>query len=400
MEEFIKILIVDDDEVDRMAVCRSLRSAGIDFLLSEARDYPSTISALHNASFDCIFLDYRLPGRDGLMLVKDLRQANIRIPLIVLTGQGDEQIAVELMKAGASDYLPKSKIAPGVLARILRNAIRIHRAEMEAELVKQQREQLTRQREDFVHRLTHDLRTPLVAADRMLTLFQQEAFGALTPEMEDSIAIMIRSNQNLLQMVNTILEVYRHDAGYKTLNLVSCDLQHIIQEVIQELIPLANEKGLKLITDYGEPIHNQLVTSVKGDRFELRRVFTNLIGNAIKFTDKGIVSVRLSVSDTTPLPSDETSAAQAPFVAVEIKDTGAGITAEDQQILFDRFRQGSNKRSGSGLGLYLSKRIVEAHSGWIAVKSEPGRGSLFTVHLPLQLDKAISSPQESVNRHL
>lgn len=385
MEEPIKILIVDDDEVDRIAVSRSLRSANINFLLSEARDYSSAIAAVTNASFDCIFVDYWLPGKDGLALVKDLRQAEVRTPLIVLTGQGDEQIAVELMKAGANDYLPKSKISPEVLARILRNAIRIYHAEMDAELAKQQREQLARQREDFVHRLTHDLRTPLIAADRMLTLLQQEAFGPLTSEMEDSIAIMIRSNQNLLQMVNTILEVYRHEAGYKLLNLVPCDLRSIVKEVIQELVPLANEKGLRLVTDYGDHSPNKLFTSIKGDRFELRRVFTNLIGNAIKFTDEGIVWVRLTNSShNSPVSESITAEDARSFTVVEIQDTGSGISIEDQQILFDRFRQGSNKRSGSGLGLYLSKRIIEAHQGVITVKSKLGEGSLFTVHLPIQ----------------
>jgi len=373
----LSLLVVDDDEIDRMAVRRSLQNAGINMILVEAGDYAAAIAALQERTYDCVFLDYRLPDRDGLAVVQDVRGRGDKTPLIVLTGQGDEEIAVELMKAGASDYLPKSKVSPEVLSRILRNALRIYQAEQEAELAKRQREQLARQREDFVSRLTHDLRTPLVAADRMLKLFQQDAFGAMTPEMSDAIAIMIRSNQNLLQMVNTLLEVYRHDAGEKTMIFDPCQISEILREVCQELMPWAQDKQLAL--DMVDGTEGGGV--VMGDRLELRRLFTNLIGNAIKFTDSGSVTLRLSrvVADAEAFTLNGTSPHQ---VLVEVQDTGPGIPPGDQSILFERYRQGNHKRAGSGLGLYLSRRIVEAHGGAIAVRSTLGEGSVFSVWLP------------------
>ncbi len=378
MEKTLKILVVDDDDVDRMAVRRALKTAGVAITPSEAVDCSTAIAELKNTIFDCIFLDYRLPDRDGLSLIKDLRKDKVNTPIIVLTGQGDEQIAVDLMKAGATDYLPKSKVSPERLSRILRNAVRLYRLEQEAEFAKQQQEQLSRQREDFVYRLTHDLRTPLVAADRMLTLFKQEAFGEISPDMTEAIAMMVQSNQNLLQMVNTILEVYRHDAGHKTLSLSRCDLQPLLQAIVTELSPLAEEKGLAM-TMQVDPAGSEYPMTVMGDRLELRRLFTNLIGNAIKFTDIGSIEVHLTGCSGDPPPTllDPT------WVMVEIKDTGSGISLEDQENLFERFRQGENKRSGSGLGLYLSRRIVEAHQGAIAAQSKLGEGSIFTVCLPL-----------------
>ncbi|MFQ3626532.1 MAG: ATP-binding protein [Cyanobacteriota bacterium] len=373
----LSLLVVDDDAIDRMAVRRSLRNACINMTLIEAGDYAAAIAALQERTYDCVFLDYRLPDRDGLAVVQEVRGRGDKTPLIVLTGQGDEEIAVELMKAGASDYLPKSKVSPEVLSRILRNALRIYQAEQEAELAKRQREQLARQREDFVSRLTHDLRTPLVAADRMLKLFQQDAFGAVTPEMNEAIAIMIRSNQNLLQMVNTLLEVYRHDAGEKTMLFDPCYLSQILREVCQELTPWAQDKqlALEMVDD------TEGGGVVMGDRLELRRLFTNLIGNAIKFTDRGSVILRLSwvVADAEAATANGDSLRQ---VLVEVQDTGPGIPPGDQSILFERYRQGNHKRAGSGLGLYLSRRIVEAHGGAIAVRSALGEGSVFSVWLP------------------
>jgi signal transduction histidine kinase len=204
----------------------------------------------------------------------------------------------------------------------------------------------------------------------MLMLFQQGALGALSSGMEEAITTMARSNRNLLAMVNTLLEVYRYEAGRKTLAFLPVKIQEVLEEVIQELSPLAAEKKLDLRYQRGENVNSMVV----GDRLELHRVFTNLIGNAIKFTDTGSIEVRLS----NGLQGGKSDG----LLIVEVQDTGPGITLEDQKILFDRFRQGSHKRSGSGLGLHLSKRIVETHQGTVEVKSEPGKGSLFIVSLP------------------
>jgi signal transduction histidine kinase len=229
-----------------------------------------------------------------------------------------------------------------------------------------ERDEIARQREDFVSRLTHDLRTPLVAADRMLVLLSQGALGELSPPIQEAIVTMIRSNQNLLQMVNTLLEVYRFEAGRKTFAFLPVDLQNLLQEVVQELSPIAQDKGISL------QLQQQSIPTarVSGDRLELHRLFTNLIGNAIKFTDKGSVTVRISTNPDSHLQ-------------IDVIDTGSGISPEDQATLFQRFRQGSQKRSGSGLGLYLSRRIAEAHQGTLQVESELGKGSTFTARLPV-----------------
>ena len=137
MEDILNILVVEDDEIDRMAVRRALKKAGVQIQISEVESCQSAIATLKEQSFDCVFLDYRLPDGDALHLVKNVRAANLKVPLVVLTGQGDEQIAVDLMKAGASDYLSKGKISPDSLYRSLSNAIRVSRAEMQVELATQ-----------------------------------------------------------------------------------------------------------------------------------------------------------------------------------------------------------------------------------------------------------------------
>ncbi len=365
--EILKILIVDDDEVDRMAVRRALKTAGLTLQLAEADTAESAITQLQKGNFDCAFVDYRLPDKDGLALVRELRNNGLKIPLIALTGQGDEQIAVELMKAGASDYLSKFRISPARLSQALHNAIRIYQAEKEAAIAYQQKEELAKQREDFVSRMTHDLRTPLVAANRMLGLFQEGVYGEVPHDMDKAIDIIIRNNKNLLEMVNNLLEVYCHEAGAKKLNFTNLDLREITEEVLQELSPLAEEKFLQLTLEVEKDSSLQVI----GDRLELRRVLINLIGNAIKFTDEGKVIVRLIAAQKSD-----------PYITIEVEDTGAGIPAEDQAQLFERFRHGNHRRSTSGLGLYLSRRILEAHQGSISVTSEIDVGSIFSLRLP------------------
>jgi signal transduction histidine kinase/CheY-like chemotaxis protein len=137
MEEQLTILVIDDDAVDRMAVRRALRSAGIPLTIAEADSGAAALAACEQTAFDCVFLDYRLPDIDGLVVLREIRARGHATPVVMLTGQGDEQLAVELMKAGATDYLAKGAASPERLAQTLRNALRVYRAEMQAEQAEQ-----------------------------------------------------------------------------------------------------------------------------------------------------------------------------------------------------------------------------------------------------------------------
>jgi signal transduction histidine kinase len=356
------ILVVDDSPDNLFLVQTILEEEGYEITLAE--DGRVALEQIEVSPPDLVLLDVMMPEMDGFEVTKRIRE-NPKLPFmpILLITAHDHPSVVKGLDTGAEDFIRKPVEVDELLARV-RSLLRLKHAIDE-------RDQIARQREDFVSWMTHDLRTPIVAAERMLMLFQQGALGELSPGMEEAITTMARSNRNLLAMVNTLLEVYRYEAGRKNLYFSPIDVQQLLEEVIQELSPLASEKGLSLGCKIGKNLNSKVV----GDRLELHRVFTNLIGNAIKFTDKGSVEVRLSNSPNR-------SAANASWVSVEVQDTGSGISPEDQKMLFERFRQGSHKRSGSGLGLHLSKRIVETHKGTIELKSELDKGSLFIVRLP------------------
>jgi signal transduction histidine kinase len=132
MEERLRVLVVDDDDVDRMAVRRSLKASGIDAEVTEAEDAASALERIRSAIYDCALFDFRMPGSDGLELLRQIRADGVGTPVIMLTGFGDEQTAVDLMKAGASDYLPKNSLTPERLGRSVRSVVRVHEAEVEA----------------------------------------------------------------------------------------------------------------------------------------------------------------------------------------------------------------------------------------------------------------------------
>jgi two-component system, sensor histidine kinase and response regulator len=361
-----RILAVDDTKDNLILVQTILESEGYEIDL--AGDGIKALQKVEQSPPDLILLDVMMPGMDGYEVTRRIRNnpALNYIPILLITAFHESSV-VEGLDAGADDFIRKPFDTDELLARV-RSLLRLKHS------LDEQR-QMARQREDFVSRLTHDLRTPLVAADRMLDLFQQEAFCKISPEMKQAIAVMIRSNQNLTQMVNNLLEVYRFEAGKKTLNWEKCDLKEIIQEVISELTPLTDEKNLtlKLYSSESDKL-GENAGVVMGDALELRRVFNNLIGNAIKFTDTGGIEIRI-----VEKPANSTAEG---WVMIEVEDSGYGIAPEDQSTIFERFRQGRNKRSGSGLGLHLSHRIVEAHGGTITVISNLGQGSVFTVKLP------------------
>ncbi len=349
------------------------------YTVSTAENGISALAELKASPCDLVLLDLMMPGMDGYEVTKHIRgdmKLPQYIPILLITAHDAPNVAHGL-DLGADDFIRKPVTVDELLARV-RSLLRLKHSMDE-------RDEIARQREDFVSRLTHDLRTPLVAADRMLMLFQQGALGALSPQMNEVIAIMARSNINLLTMVNTLLEVYRFEAGRKSLAFQPVNLSQLLEEVIGELAPLAQEKALSLNLDFTE---ESSTNTVMGDRLELHRLFTNLIGNAIKFTNSGSITIRFNSQrqfDNSSQSQLSRKSNSGDYIRIEVADTGPGIPPEEQATIFERFRQGSHKTSGSGLGLYLARRIVEAHQGMILLNSELGKGSVFIVLLPTQI---------------
>lgn len=410
MEETLKILVVDDDEVDRLAVRRALTKAGVRMELSEAVNGNDAIAILKNTYYDCVFLDYRLPDQDGLTLIHKLRSSEIKVPLVVLTGQGDEQIAVELMKAGAIDYLSKSRVSPETLAQVLRHAVRVHRAELQVALVNQQlreshellirkNQELEKQRQQiqlqnlklleasrlksqFLATMSHELRTPMNAIIGFSQILLRPKFGQLSSQQTDMLQRILNNGKHLLMLLNEVLDFSRLDAGKLELKPELFDISKIINSTIAEMRSLAEAKKLSLVvhTDLENPL-------VFNDSVRVRQILVNLLSNAIKFTEAGGVWV-----EVTALANNR--------IAIAVRDTGIGIATKDFLHIFEAFRQVdqsiTRKYPGTGLGLAIIDALVRMMDGKIVLESELGVGSMFRVELPRQITLPTTAGDSSV----
>ena len=355
-----RILLVDDSADSLRLLQVTLKLKGYNVIIAESG--AEALVKIAEYPPDLVLLDVVMPDMDGYEVTRQIKHnSNLPfIPILLVTGS-EKSSVVKGLDAGADEFIRKPVDKKELLARV-RALLRLKHS-MDEQLF------LIQRREDFVTRLSHDLRTPLIAADQFLKLLQRGVFGNTLSAMRESLEQMAQSNQTLLSMVDTLLEVYQYEAGGKTLDFFVVDLWELCQQVVQELMPLADVKHLTLKAVLTKGTEASLVR-VRGDRLELRRLLTNLVGNAIRFSDAGSVEVRLN------------STVQG--VTIEVEDTGIGMNPEEQLLLFDRFRQGKHQRRGNGLGLYLSRQIVEAHQGNISVLSTVGKGSIFTVFLPVQ----------------
>jgi signal transduction histidine kinase len=213
-----------------------------------------------------------------------------------------------------------------------------------------------RLRDDFIATLTHDLRTPLLAAISGLDFALTRTLGDLNPKQDELFSTMKKSNEDMLGLVNALLEVYRYESGKLYLCRTKFCVSELISQSIKELLPLIEEENIALNFTGDELVIN-------ADKNELRRVIVNLIGNAVKHCGSG---AKLEVS----------ASAQNRDLTVSVQDDGPGLSDEDIDKLFKRFSQGTSQKrpSSVGLGLYLSRQIIEAHGGKIWAESDLDRG--------------------------
>lgn len=220
-----------------------------------------------------------------------------------------------------------------------------------------------RLRDDFIATLTHDLRTPLLAAIQTLKFFLDGSLGPVEEKQEVLLSTMLQSNEDLLGLVNALLEVYRFESGKLSLCKTLFPIKRVVTQCFEELKPLAEKKNIEfnLTAEMDEALE------IEADKSEIKRVIINLCGNAVNYTNKGGKIEILSK-------------VQAGDFIFSVSDNGNGIPKEDIPKLFNRFSQGTTRKrsTGTGLGLYLSRQIIEAHGGKIWLDSKLNKGSEFT----------------------
>jgi signal transduction histidine kinase len=372
----LHILLIDDDELDRMAVKRALRAADLPVELDEATTGEEGLALLSEKTYECVLLDYQLPDIDGIGELKEAAKRGIVTPFVALTGRGDEDLAVAVMKAGATDYVTKSALSPERLARAIRYARRVHRAEIQAREATEALEEAVEARDSMLAVVSHDLRNPLNAFATSLALLE-ELIRDPDPTVARTLDAMDRSAQQMNKLLEDLMDVARIEGGRLSVEREPLPVADLLEEIYETFRPQARERELEI-----RPELAQQEATLHGDRWRLLQVLSNLVGNAIRVTPAGGL-IRVGAND----PGNG-------HMRLYVADTGPGIAEDDLPQLFQPFFQSRHTaRGGAGLGLAIARGIVEAHDGEIRVESRLGEGATFFLDLPIEAPAPKPEPE-------
>lgn len=366
-----RVLVVDDNEQNRALALATLEDEGFEVLLAESG--PQALELFAEQRADCVLLDVRMPGMDGVETCKRLRAlpGGVDVPIVFLTASRDVDTFDAAQTAGGDDFVTKP-VQPTELTLRVRMALKVRRLDATNneyfETVRRQRDDLMRlqlQKERLSSFVVHDLKNPVSSIDLLAQLLQRDKrIPADARETVDSIRIEVTS---LMRLILNLLDINKSEEGQLAPALTAVDLPALTTSIIEAIGVRARAKDVRLSHELGG------VTHVAADPELLRRVLENLIDNALRYAPKGskvTVSARLLAGE----------------VELRVADQGKGVPAELRESVFDRFVQlnaadRSAQRTSRGLGLTFCRLAIDAHGGRIFVEdAEPG--AAFCVRLP------------------
>jgi signal transduction histidine kinase len=380
----LRVLLLEDDESDALLVLRALKQAGYEPTHRRVYTREDLLTALREVEWEVVISDYSMPSFDAPSALAIIREHAPELPFIIVSGTVGEAVTVQAIKAGAHDYLMKDRLARlGVsVERELREAEerkRIKAAQLtarEAMREKERAEAASSAKSSFLAHMSHELRTPLNAIIGFSELLEQGIAGELNDKQGEYVGYVLSSGRYLLGLITDILDLSKVEAGRLELSIEDTDIEQIAHHVESSLTPLASKKHVELALE----LDSQLPT-LHADPMRLQQILYNLLSNAIKFTpENGRVALRARPDGR--------------MIELAVIDNGVGIRTEDLPKLFREFEQlgaAESRRGGTGLGLALTKRLIELHHGSIEVESTVGRGSTFTVRLPTDAEETASS---------
>lgn len=379
------LIIVDDDVNLLEALSEAIRLRMKDVVVDISDSAESALAMISQTDYEAIVSDIKMPGMDGLALLREIRVLRPETPTLLITGHGERELAVQALRGGAYDFIQKpidryyfvASLERAIQIRRLRRrveeqnvALSRHAVELERLVQERTRElrEANQAKDIFLATLSHELRSPLNAILGWAKLLRS---GKLDKETEGrALEAIERNAQTQAELIGDLMDVSRIVTGKLRLDARPIDLAPVIEGAVDAVRPSGDAKSLGL--DVQMEAEGDLV---RGDRSRLSQVISNLLSNAVKFTPPGgkiNVSLRRIGS----------------YVSLTVTDTGIGISPEFLPHVFDRFRQadGTTIRThrGLGLGLAIVRHLVELHGGTVGVESKGiGKGAAFIVNLPL-----------------
>jgi signal transduction histidine kinase len=380
----VKTLLIEDNPGDARLLRAALADAGATGIeIVEVDRAEAGVAKLAGGDVDVVLLDLELPDSHGLEAVVRIHGAAPRVPIVVLTGHGDEALAMQALHEGAQDYLIKGLVNGELLVRALRYASeRLRHEERERAFAaeraaREAAEMAVRAREEFLSIASHELRTPLTSLVLHLQLLQARATAGrppLTPErlIEGLGSARLLADQ-LARMVDNLLAAAQIGGRRPLLTLEPIELSALVREVTRRFQLEAARSGCSI------ELRAEVVTGI-WDRTRLDQIVTNLISNAIKYGSGQPIEIEVG--------------AEPRLARLVVRDHGIGIAPEDQERVFGEFERVATwrRRGGLGLGLWIVRKAVDALGGRVVLASELGQGATFTVELPRPVEYGRETP--------
>lgn len=372
MNEYYRILIIDDEEVVLDSCTEILKGSGFD--LATASNGAEGLDKMKEFSPDLIFVDLKMPGMSGLEVLGHIQTYDPTIVTVVITGFATISSAVDAMKLGTHDFLPKP-FTPDEFRLITSRALDKRKLILETLALRKEKDML---RANFAAIVSHELKSPLSAVQQNLFVLSYELSDQIDEDQMARLERMKSRIAELLELIRTWLRVISTDIETIRERFEQVRLEPLITTAAESVQPQAIRKDVELIIDIEGPL-----SPITGDSGTLTEVLVNILNNAVKYSYPGH-AVRCGASD------------QDGELIVSIVDTGIGISDKDLPYIFNDFYSGKHdqqEEKGYGLGLALCSRIIEIHGGLITVESELGKGSQFQVRLPiLPIDSQTNEP--------
>jgi len=357
-----RILVIDDEKVIRDSCKRILIAEG--HIVKSAEDGNIGLRLFKEFRPDLVLVDLKMPGKNGMEVLEEIESSDPNVIKIVITGYATVDSAVDAMKKGAYDFIPKP-FTPDEILIIVARGLERRQLLLGSEALRVEKEM---RRRNMISLVSHELRAPLAATVQYLEVILGGMAGEISSEAKEMINRCDIRIKELLELLNRWLNLATFDPMKIAEHFQDINLSDVARESIEVLKSLAEEKKVSLSLDTPKNL-----SPIQGSKMLLEEIFTNLISNAIKYNKAGgWIKVTLYEKDQD--------------VWVEISDNGLGMKEEHLSRIFDEFYRVDGRRNapikGSGLGLSIVKKMVDAHDGMIDMESSFGKGSTFKINFP------------------